>query len=201
MEEINFLSAYRAYLELYQTYLDRGPRIDEIYISDGRHLPEDSDGGIYQFNLTESEFLGLDKMMSGELKVLINEQEYEKEILSFDKESIVIRLKGVRDRRIERVCFAGDAEFLKRITEKQIGILENLHENQSKRNILFGNFEGAERVPCSFEDNILQYYLCIAARNACAFAFAKLLGGASNCDTQSIKIFFAANRKGKNRVV
>ena len=153
MEEINFLRAYRAYLELYQTYLDRGPRIDEIYISDGRRLPEDSDGGIYQFNLTESEFLRLDKMMSGELKVLINEQEYENEILSFDKESIVIRLRGVRDRRIERVCFAGDAEFLKRITEKQIGILETLHENQSKRNILFGNFEGAERVPCSFEDN------------------------------------------------
>ncbi|MCK4733313.1 MAG: AAA family ATPase, partial [Methanophagales archaeon] len=153
MEEINFLRAYRAYLELYQTYLDRSPRIDEIYISDGRRLPEDSDGGIYQFNLTESEFLRLDKMMSGELKVLINEQEYENEILSFDKESIVIRLKGVRDRRIERVCFAGDAEFLKRITEKQIGILETLHENQNKRNILFGNFEGAERVPCSFEDN------------------------------------------------
>jgi superfamily I DNA and/or RNA helicase len=153
MEEINFLREYRAYLELYRTYLDRGPRIDEIYISDGRRLPEDSDGGIYQFNLTESEFLRLDKMMSGELKVLINEQEYENEILSFDKESIVIRLEGVRDRRIERVCFAGDAEFLKRITEKQIGILETLHENQSKRNILFGNFEGAERVPCSFEDN------------------------------------------------
>ncbi|NQE04550.1 ATP-dependent RecD-like DNA helicase, partial [ANME-1 cluster archaeon GoMg1] len=94
--------------------------------------------------------------MSGELKVLINEQEYENEILSFDKESIVIRLKGVRDRRIERVCFAGNVEFLKRITEKQIGILENLHENQSKRNILFGNFEGAERVPCSFEDNMVE---------------------------------------------
>ena len=153
MEENNFLWAYREYLRLYQTYLDRGPRIDEIYISAGRRLPEDSDGGIYQFNLTESEFLRLDKMMSGELKVLINEQEYENEILSFDKESIVIRLEGVRDRRIERVCFAGDVEFLKRITEKQIGILETLHENQSKRNILFGNFEGAERVPCSFEDN------------------------------------------------
>ncbi len=94
--------------------------------------------------------------MSGELKVLINEQEYENEILSFDKESIVIRLKGVRDRRIERVCFACNVEFLKRITEKQIGILENLHENQSKRNILFGNFEGAERVPCSFEDNMVE---------------------------------------------
>ncbi|MGB2841247.1 MAG: AAA domain-containing protein [Halobacteriota archaeon] len=154
MEENNFLRAYKEYLELYLRYLDRNPRIDEIYISDGRRLKvEDSDTGIYQFGISESEFLRLDKMMSGELKVLINEQEYENEILSFDKESTVIRLKGIREGRIEKVCLAGDAEFLKRITEKQKGILESPHENQRNLNILFGNFEGAERVSCSFENN------------------------------------------------
>ncbi len=154
MEENNFLRAYKEYLERYQRYLDKNPRIDEICISDGRRIEvEDPNTGIYQFGISESEFLRLDKMMSGELKVLINEQEYENEILSFDKESIVIRLTGIREGRIERVCLASDAEFLKRITENQIGILESLHENQSKLNILSGNFEGAERVvPCSFEN-------------------------------------------------
>lgn len=146
------MRAYKEYLELYLGYLDRNPRIEEIYISDGRRLKvEDSDTGIYKFGISESEFLRLDKMMSGELKVLINEQEYENEILSFDKESIVVRLKGIREGRIEKVCLAGDAEFLKRITEKQMWILEGLHENQSNPNILFGDFEGAKRVPCSFE--------------------------------------------------
>jgi len=146
--------AYKEYLELYLKYLDRNPGIEKIYISDGHRLKvEDSDTGIYRFGISESEFIRLDKMMSGELKVLINEQECENEILSFDKESIVIRLKGIRKGRIEKVCFAGDAEFLKRITEKQMGILDSLHENPNNLNRLFGNFEGAERVPCSFEDN------------------------------------------------
>lgn len=144
--------AYKKYLEWYLGYLDRNPGIEKIYISDGHRLKvEDSVTDIYRFGISESEFIRLDKMMSGELKVLINEQEYENEILSFDKESIVIRLKGIRKGRIEKVCFAGDAEFLKRITEKQMGILDSLHENQNNLNRLFGDFEGAERVPCSFE--------------------------------------------------
>ena len=154
MEKNNFWGAYKKYLELYQKYLDRGPRIEEIYLSEGRRLEvEDHDFGIYQFGITESEFLRLDKMMSGEVKVLVNGQEYEHEILSFDEGSIVIRLRGIRDERIERVCLAGDAKFLKRITEKQIAILENPGENQRAMNLLSGNFEGAERFSCSFRDS------------------------------------------------
>jgi len=153
MEENNFLRAYREYLRLYLRYLDENPRIERIYISNGRRLElEDSDAGIYQFNITESEFLRLDKMMSGEVKVLINGQEYEYEILSFDEASIVIRLNGICDERIESICLAGDAEFLRRITENQIAILENPGENPRAMNLLSGNFEGAERFSCSFKD-------------------------------------------------
>jgi superfamily I DNA and/or RNA helicase len=156
MEENNFLDAYKRYLELYQEYLDGNPRIDEFCISNGRRLEvEDSETAIYRFRINESDFLRLDRMMSGELKILIDEQEYENEILSFDKESIVIRLCGVRDRELERICLASDAEILKNITEKQIAILDSIHTNERYRT-LCGDFEGAERVQCSFEDNSVE---------------------------------------------
>ncbi len=152
MEENNFLDAYKKYLKLYQEYLDGNPRIDEFCITNGRRLKvEDSETAIYRFEIKESDFLRLDRMMSGELKILIDEQEYKNEILSFDRESIVIRLCGVRDRELKRICLASDAEILKKITEKQIAILDSLHTNERYRT-LCGDFEGAERVQCSFED-------------------------------------------------
>ena len=152
MEENNFLDAYKKYLKLYQEYLDGNPRIDEFCITNGRRLKvEDSETAIYRFEINESDFLRLDRMMSGELKVLIDEQEYEQEVLSFDRESIVIRLSGVRNRELKRICLASDAEILKKITEKQIAILDSLLPNE-RYSTLCGNFEGAERVTCTFGD-------------------------------------------------
>ena len=152
MEENNFLDAYKRYLKLYQEYLDGNPRIDEFCITNGRRLKvEDSETAIYRFEIKESDFLRLDRMMSGELKILIDEQEYKNEIISFDRESIVIRLCDVRDRELKRICLASDAEILKKITEKQIAILDSLDTNERYRT-LCGDFEGAERVQCSFED-------------------------------------------------